>query len=347
MGDARVNRYSYSVPVPQEKVPNMREAEAQRLHVVCPVEVPSIERLAAEAEAFAALDRRTPAAGYHEVLAAVHAICAALLECEAAGYEREELVAVMADVRAIHARSPFVRRLQSWPRGYPGDFETVRYIMAGQNLAPSGTIEHQCERYALDRSIAQQHRNKVQHQAARILKTMFAKPGASRVLSLACGSCPDFERIAMHLPSLAGEIYLNDSDEDALAFSRGVVAGAGERVHVIAGNALRVPRRLMREAQFDLVLAGGLFDYLPASHAEFLIAEAYKLLAPGGVFYFTNIAEGNPYRPLIEYFGDWFLIERSEADVRALCRAAGVPEGAAAIRREETGLALLIEVTKE
>ena len=40
---------------------------------------------------------------------------------------------------------------------------------------------------------------------------------------------------------------------------------------------------------------------------------------------FTNIAAGNPYRCLIEYMGDWFLIERSESDLLRLCSAANVP----------------------
>ena len=98
-----------------------------------------------------------------------------------------------------------------------GDFETVEYICSGINRAPIGTIEHCCEQYALTRGIAQQHRNKVQLQAARIVETMTAKPRASRILSLACGSCPDLRAIP-NLADIAGEIWLNDADAgDCLA----------------------------------------------------------------------------------------------------------------------------------
>ena len=37
---------------------------------------------------------------------------------------------------------------------------------------------------------------------------------------------------------------------------------------------------------------------------------AHHLLAPGGLFFFTNIAEGSPYRPLADYFGDWRDLEK-------------------------------------
>ena len=55
---------------------------------------------------------------------------------------------VLDPVRQIHPRSDFVRRLQD----YTGNFETVEYP----------------PRRPLTCSIAQQHRNKVQPQAARI-----------------------------------------------------------------------------------------------------------------------------------------------------------------------------------
>ena len=111
------------------------------------------------------------------------------------------------------------------------------------------------------------------------------------------------------------------------------------------GDALTFARRLTRGA-FDLVLAGGLVDYLNERTATLLIQLAVRALAPGGTFYFTNIAAGNPYRPLIEYFGNWTLIERSEEDIYRYCENAGVSRGNVTIRRDETGLALLVEVSK-
>jgi len=283
---------------------------------------------------------------YHRLLAIVHQLCAAILACENAAMSRDEILEVLDPVRRVHARSPFVERLQKWPRGYPGDFETVEYLIGGAaaNRAED-RIARSCEAYALSRSIAQQHRNKIQHQASRLMRTMLMNPGRTRIVSIACGSCPDLRLILDHLPPLAGELWLNDIDEDALTFSRKALQPIAEHCHFRQGDALTFARRLPRGA-YDLVLAGGLVDYLNERVTTLLIQLAFRALAPGGVFYFTNIAAGNPYRPLIEYFGNWKLIERTEEDIYRYCENAGVGRGNVTIRRDETGLALLVEVTK-
>ena len=312
--------------------------------------VDEITTLREGVEAFVALEESDagPVQLYHEVLSAVHQLCASIVACEEAGFNREQIVEVLEPVRRIHARSDFVRRLQEWPRGYPGDFETVEYLCHGRSRAEQGTIHDICETYSLTRAIAQQHRNKVQHQAVRVMRTLLDKPGTARIFSIACGSCPDFRRIAAHLPSLLGALWLNDSDNDALTFSARALHHVHGRVHLRPGNAIKVVRKTaMNGLKFDLVLAGGLFDYLPDEPAAYLIKHAWSLLDSGGTLFFTNIARGNPYRPLIEYFGDWFLIERSEDDVMRLCDDAGIPRNAIEIAREETGLTLMIEARRQ
>jgi SAM-dependent methyltransferase len=281
---------------------------------------------------------------YHRLLAVVHQICAAILRCEQAQLERDEILPILEPVRLVHARSPFVNRLQKWPRGYPGDFETVEYLVRGENHAED-PVARSCEAYALSRAIAQQHRNKVQHQAARIIRTMVSNPGHTRIASIACGSCPDLRTLLPQLPELAGEIWLNDLDRGAIEFSRAALRSIEAKCIFRESDAITFARRMPRNA-FDLVMAGGLFDYLDERPATLLIRMAYMALAPGGTFFFTNIAAGNPYRTLIEYFGDWKLKERTEDEMIAFCEAAGISRSNVSIRREETGLALLIEVTK-
>ncbi len=281
---------------------------------------------------------------YHRLLGVVHHLCAAILGCERAALTRDEIVDILAPVRSAHARSPFVARLQQWPRGYQGDFETVEYLVDGVNRAED-PFARACEAYALSRAIAQQHRNKVRHQADRILRTMHAAPERTRIASVACGSCPDLRSILPLLPGLAGELWLNDLDADALAFSASALRPIAAHCHFRQGDAVSAVRRMPRDF-FDLVLSGGLFDYLNDRVAAILIELVHRVLAPGGTFFFTNIAAGNPYRPLIEYFGDWRLIERTEEDIFRCCEAAGISRRNVSIRREETGLALLIEVQK-
>ena len=317
--------------------------------LVVPAVASPINELRRLASEFLEMERADaePDEMYHLVLSRVYAMCAEIVRCEHAGIGREAIVDALRDVREKHAESPFVRRLQEWPRGYPGDFETVEHLCAERNDAQPESLAWYCERYALSRPIAQQHRNKVHHQAARIMRTLTEYPRIARIFSIACGSCPDFLLVGDHLASLAGEVWLNDSDADALALSARRLREVRDRVHIRPGNAVRVVAKAARSGlSFELVLAGGLFDYLPDKQAAYLIEQAYAVLAPGGVFYFTNIARGNPYRPLIEYFGDWFLIERSEEDVLRLCDTAGIARECVSIRRDESKLAMLIEVTR-
>jgi hypothetical protein len=169
-----------------------------------------------------------------------------------------------------------------------------------------------------------------------------AKPRASKIFSIACGSCPDLRSIPM-LGEIAGEIWFNDADPAALEFARSMLRDVDDRLWVVRGNALSVARGI--RTQFDLVMAGGLFDYLDDRVATLLIHLVVERLEKrGGVFFLTNIAKGNPYRPLIEYFGNWFLIERSDADILRICEAAGLRADQVSIRLESSGLTYIIEI---
>lgn len=121
----------------------------------------------------------------------------------------------------------------------------------------------------------------------------------------------------------------------------------GERCHAVHGNGFKGARRLESVERFDPVLAGGVLDYLPDRHAIHLLGcVVHGLLAPGGTFFFTNLADGNPHRAMMEHIVDWFVLERSPGAVRDLCAQAGVPAGWITIDRDATGLALLVEVTR-
>ena len=281
------------------------------------------------------------AAVFHRAVSLVHAICEALVACEAAGVARDEIRRIAEPARQAHATSPFIRRLQEWPRGYAGDFETIEWLWSGENRADD-SVGHAFEQYALTASIAQQHRNKVSFQAGCVLEAIQHHP-ACRVLSLACGSSPDIRSIAAHVRH-DSTLVLSDSDSDALAFSAQHLEPIIGRCRFVPGPVPRVLRSLRGLGPFHLVYAGGLFDYLPDRVAERTLSMIWEfLLAPGGRLVFTNIAGGNPFRVWLEYIVNWRLIERSEADIERLAWAAGI-DGALELSRDSTRLAILASV---
>lgn len=287
---------------------------------------------------------------FTDVAAAVEGLCCSILRNEASGTPDATIREVLQPAWDIHGRSPFIRRLQTWPRGYPGDFETIERLLAGVVQARASTVEYWLEHLALHSPIAQQHRNKVLWQAGQIRRTLqqvdVRRP--ARILILAAGSSPDVDLVQEDLTERPCEIVLNDGDPEALAFSALRLSTVSHRVRFVPGNVLSSTRKLAHFGPYDLVLAGGLFDYLPNRHAEFLMRSVTdRLLAPEGCFCFTNLAEANPYRVWIEYLGQWRLIERSDEELRRIVAAGDPSQNVCSIHKESTGLTWLVSVTSQ
>jgi SAM-dependent methyltransferase len=279
----------------------------------------------------------------HATAAALHTFAGAVDNCEAVGLGRAQILPFLHRVRAMHAQSPFVQRLQAWPRGYPGDFETVEWMCDARNRAPAGTIGWGIEQYALHSPIAQQHRNKVALQARAILATVLARPEA-RVLSLGCGGCRDLRLIQNYVPAGSGRFVLVDSDADALTFARERLGNLADRCQTVHGKVPRVLPPLAAEGPFDLIVAGGLFDYLPDRWATSTLRECQRLLAPTGRLLFSFIAAGNPFRTWLEYLAEWRLIEREPADLVHLLSSTGFAASHETVCRDSSGLALIADV---
>lgn len=284
---------------------------------------------------------------YHDVVASVHSLCGRIVAAERAGAAADAIREAVADARAIHGQSPFIRRLQTWPRGYPGDFETIEYLIGQRVQAVTQTVEYWLEYLALSSPVAQQHRNKVLAQAREITAAVLSGRPSPKVLVLAAGSSPD---LLLAQPALTGRdfaVVLNDGDDGAISFSTGRLNGIRDRVRTVPGNVLSSASKLAPHGPFDLVLAGGLFDYLPDKHAVYLLRTVWeRLLAPGGRLFLTNIGRGNPYRVWIEYLADWRLIERSDAELRQLVATACGPGAACSVALEGTGLTWLVSVDR-
>jgi extracellular factor (EF) 3-hydroxypalmitic acid methyl ester biosynthesis protein len=309
----------------------------------------SVSELRRAVKAFISLDGAPAGYGelYRGVALGIRRMAAAIRECEEAGVAPQEIREHLAPARILHHRSPFVARAQDWPRGYPGDFETIEYLCDAVNRADAGDPVARCiEDYALASDITRQHRNKLELQAEMMLGCCRSKKSA-RVLSVGCGGARDLRMIAGLLRDCDVELVLCDSDAGALELARAELGPLAVRCTFVHGRVPRVVNRLKSLGTFDLVVAGGLFDYLPDRWISLMVGDVWRhLLNRGGTIFFTNIAAGNPYRPWMEYLADWSLIERTEGDVERLCRDAGVGDGAVSVTRDGTGLTLITKVVK-
>jgi SAM-dependent methyltransferase len=285
-------------------------------------------------------------AAYHEVVSQMHALCAAVRRAENQGMPRGDIINAVLPARLLHESSPFVRRLQTWPRGYPGDFETIEYICNAVVRAPRTSVGYFIEYHCLHDITAQQHRNKVTWQADRILEAAFHRPSAN-ILSVACGASPDVRRVQEFIATKSCSIYLNDMDAEAIAFSKAHLPALRSATHDLPGDVFNLTRRLKELPAADLILAGGLFDYLDDRQIVWLLPRLFRQLAAGGKICFTNVAKENPNRVWLDYFGGWHLIERSESDVADLISSSGLSHTSTThIERDTTGLTLLVSLTR-
>lgn len=254
---------------------------------------------------------------YSKTINVLHRLINSIALAEAQGFSRETILEQISEARKIHELSPFCHRLQVWSRGYPGDFETIEHLISQENRATPSTFGYWLEMHTLTTGVAQQHRNKVRRQADFILEAINKgeeRKEATSILSIACGSSPDFRLILEQIRNRDFSVVLNDIDKDALAFSEEKLSPISDKIKTVQGNTLRRIGKLAEDGPYDLILAGGLFDYLNDSASVFLIKKVFeKLLAPGGKFFLTNTADPNPYRHWLEYCVNWQLIERTEA----------------------------------
>jgi extracellular factor (EF) 3-hydroxypalmitic acid methyl ester biosynthesis protein len=292
------------------------------------------------------IDTSHPSA-FDWVASRMHAVNYAIFEAESNKIPKEIILAELEEVRKIQAQSPFVARLQNWYRGYQGDFETVDHLLSSENKAKPHTLAFWLEKYCLNTAIAQQHRNKVGYQADRIFQTILDginKGQRAKILIIASGSSPDVQIILDLIHSFDFLLVLNDMDKEALSFSSKKLDSITDRIQIVEGNTFQSINKFAKVGKFDLVLAGGLFDYLNDKQASFLINAIHsKLLAKDGKFVFTNIAKGNPYKYWMEYCANWFLIERTDHEIKNLLKKCSVESEKISIRKEATGLTYLIE----
>lgn len=282
---------------------------------------------------------------YNWVVSSTHELCRIVDELEAGRARVEDIEEAIKPAVTAQSKSPFAKRMQQWPRGYPGDFETIEYLCDGKNTAPRYTLGHIFERYFLCNPPVFQHRNKLEAQAARIRTACLSKSKAS-ILIVACGGARDLLSVLDIVQNTHARLTLNDIDPDALSLCRQRFSCL-ENLALVTGNVFKLINKLASMGPYDLVVCGGLFDYVPDAFLKrFVPVMIDKLLADDGELFFTNISEGNPYRTWMEYFGNWKLIERSEDAIRKLLLGNHGREPRIEITKDSTDLTYLVDLRK-
>jgi hypothetical protein len=226
----------------------------------------------------------------------------------------------------------FVRRIQTWPEGFPGDSKTVNMMLSpdysiGQNHS---ILHQQIDKYLYTSAIIQQHRNKLDYQSKLVIDCLLTHKNEAKILMLACGKAPELEKNVLPILKLfpGAHLVLNDKMKVYLEETMtkwNLILGNQSQLSIITDNTIKFVmnynnnnnNKNVNKYKYHLVTAGGLFDYLDDKISKTMVDMIMEnmLTTENGQFFFTNIDDDMYNRALRVYMSRWQLIERTESDL--------------------------------
>lgn len=245
------------------------------------------------------------------------------------------------------------------PLGYAGDYEMMNIIYRndyeGDDVFSQVMSKVDCEGSA---ALAVRNRREYLLRKVLSLYSGLEEGRSGKVVSIACGPCMELadllERAGETKRPVTLDVVAMDQDPHALADARQRLfspAGndTGVRIELAQDNIKNLilgrEKEAGRYANADLIYSAGLCDYLSANATSRLIGELYQYLNPGGCLIIGNFGPLNPQRFKMEYGAEWFLIHRSEEELKDLAR--GLPGDAALnVEKEPEGVNLFLNIVK-
>jgi len=259
----------------------------------------------------------------------------------------------------FYMKSKLFNRAYTKPLGYAGDFEMMNIIYRneyeGDDVFSQVMNKLECEEAAAK---AVRNRRTYLYEKLGEVVASLTKGDTVKIFSVACGPAMEFFDILLSLQGK--ELSFNvdfigmDQDELALEDARSRIEPLAKEkknisVSFIKDNIKRliVGKEAEKEiyADADLIYTAGLFDYLSDRAAKRLIHKLYNFLKPNALLIVGNFGLYNPQRFIMEYGGEWFLIHRSEEELKGL--AEGLPEDTTiGVEKEPEGVNLFLNIKK-
>jgi extracellular factor (EF) 3-hydroxypalmitic acid methyl ester biosynthesis protein len=256
--------------------------------------------------------------------------------------------------------APFMYRTFQKPLGYAGDYEMVN-MMTRDPREGASVFAKILNSYFLDTAPVIAHRNRIV-ELEKVLRDevlRVAQRGhTARIFNLGCGPAREIQNfIATSELSHRAKFTLLDFNEETLAYTQTVLNNLIDQHHRSTTVELQKksvvqvlkesakPTSALITGNYDFVYCAGLFDYLPDRVCHQLVETFYRMLAPGGLLFVTNVDEVNPCRNWMEYSVDWHLIYRNYNKMKKLA-PDDAPDELCRIRSEQSSVNIFLEVRK-
>ena len=252
--------------------------------------------------------------------------------------------------------APFMSRTNNKPRGYSGDSEMMRMVYAN-NYEGNSTFSKLLHKHPVEHPAAQAVRNRRTYISKMLRNFINDNTNASqqrvKVLSVACG--PAYEITDTIITAEDTKWYhftLLDQDQFALTEAKHLINIIEKKldIHIMAEylnesvrTMLNTPQLKSKWGQFHFIYSMGLFDYLTPPVAKAVLGKLYQLLEPGGELIIGNFHKANPSQTYMEYWLDWVLYYRTEAEFKDLLDSADMKKN---VSFDDTGVQMFLRIKK-
>jgi len=216
-------------------------------------------------------------------------------------------------------RCPITARCRAKPRGYSGDAVVMDYIYGLE----SGVAGSQPDEVST--ALLRHNTNMPAARAVRFRRERFARmmddvclqrSGNADILSVASGH---FREVALSTKVAKGAFHTVtafDQDAKSLAVIDRDYKACG--ITAIQGKVSDlISEAVQFDQDFDLILCGGLYDYLNDATARKLTRSLFLKLKSGGKLQIANFSPDLPDSGYMEGVMDWWLIYRTEEETVA------------------------------
>jgi extracellular factor (EF) 3-hydroxypalmitic acid methyl ester biosynthesis protein len=253
---------------------------------------------------------------------------------------------------------PFTGRSTLKPRGFPGDSGLMRMIYLNDYQGKS-TYAKLTHKHGVGHAAGQSVRNRILLVGQMLKDYQNSRPVPPRskvtVLSVGCGPAFELQNI-LKSPQDCVKYHFTLFDQDPIALSEAAdvvknietTLSQSPAVDYVQGSVRTMifSRKLKQKlGQFDYIYALGLFDYLTSRVAKAVLERLYQLLSPGGELVIGNYHVSNPSRHYMGYWGDWFLIHRTEEELKSLFQHK--TNDRVSILYDETGSQMFLQIQKQ
>jgi extracellular factor (EF) 3-hydroxypalmitic acid methyl ester biosynthesis protein len=251
------------------------------------------------------------------------------------------------------ARGWLQNRARTKPRGYAGDHELLDWIYHERVCEdPLGAL---FDRYFQAQAAPQAVRNRmammtdvlvqgVRNTASEIFRVAVVGSAVGLEIKAALDRLSEAERKRVRATLL-------DLDPATIEHAQTLLCPLLPPEQIVAqpANLFRLPERPRLAGPLvgaDLVFCPGMFDYLEDAGAVEMLKAIYQRLAPGGRLIVFQFALHNPTRPYMEWFGNWYLIYRSQPELERLVAQSGLHDAIVSFGSERLGIDLFASLTK-